>query len=290
MATLQHRPAVFDHVASDDDAHHRRHPPPAIPPSPTLSNPDLILPENDGERESQTPSPPFNLPSLSHLQAFYGTGGTGPVQGGYASGFAKNQNLSDQSMMAPIGVAYSLTSGGGNRAPKKNLFPRHAHSAHRLSDIGEEEGPLPPPRRSSSRLGRFPVNAPPMGQDWRGLTNSPASRNQTVGENGSHNNDSKDASSRSSSSNSTVSGNGDASQKQQQQSEAQKEETTSSGKGNMLHMGVNDNPNHNTHERGPANPVSGSGDELSSAILSNEAERILDNAKKRLTVCINPNS
>ena len=58
----------------------------------------------------------------------------------------------------------------------------------------------------------------------------------------------------------------------------------------MLHMGVNDNPNHNTHERGPANPVSGSGDELSSAILSNEAERILDNAKKRLTVCINPNS
>lgn len=284
MATLQHRPAVFDHVSSDDDTQHSQRPPPAIPPSPTLSNPDLILPENDGERESQTPSPPFNLPSLSHLQAFYGNGGTVSMQGGYASGYTngsdgKDHNKPDNPTMAPIGVAYSLTNSS-NRAPKKNLFPRHAHSAHRLSDIGEEEGPLTPPRRSSSRLGRFPVNAPPAGQDRRGPTSSPALRNQTAGENGNHNIDSKGASSRSSSSNSTISGNGEPSQ---QQSENQKGNMLS-GKGNMLHMGVNDNPNNNASERGR------SGDELSSAILSNEAERILDNAKKRLTVCISLNS
>jgi hypothetical protein len=32
----------------------------------------------------------------------------------------------------------------------------------------------------------------------------------------------------------------------------------------------------------------GPGEEFSSAILSSEAERILENAKKRLTVCGNP--
>ena len=40
-------------------------------------------------------------------------------------------------------------------------------------------------------------------------------------------------------------------------------------------MGVNDVPVNNAGGR----------DEVASAVLSNEAERILDNAKKRLTVC-----
>lgn len=62
------------------------------------------------------------------------------------------------------------------------------------------------------------------------------------------------------------------------------------GKVHSLHMGVNDMNNHNANGRGgtPLAPVAeggGPGEESSSVILSSEAERILDNAKKRLTVC-----
>lgn len=61
------------------------------------------------------------------------------------------------------------------------------------------------------------------------------------------------------------------------------------GKVHSLHMGVNDMNNHNVNGRGgtPLAPVAegdGPGEEFSSVILSSEAERILDNAKKRLTV------
>lgn len=57
-----------------------------------------------------------------------------------------------------------------------------------------------------------------------------------------------------------------------------------------LHMGVNDMINQNANGRGgtPLAPVAeggAPGEDFSSVILSSEAERILDNAKKRLTVC-----
>lgn len=241
----------------------------------------MILPD-EGERQSQTPSPPFNLPSLSHLQAFY-SGGAMPAQGGYASGYPPDsrgkkmtENTADaSSTTGPIGVAYSLSNSNGgsgsnsnntsraSSTSKKHLLPRHNTSIHRLSDIGEEEGPSPPPKQSSSQLGRFPVNAPPAGQDWRELA---ASQARAV-ENGASSHD-KDSGS-SSSSNSTLSGNGESQQQQQQQ------EPEVQRKSNTLNMGVNDVPGNNAGGR----------DEVASAILSNEAERILENAKKRLTVC-----
>lgn len=284
-------------AALEDDGQHRQHPP-AIPPSPTLSNPDMILPLNEGERESQTPSPPFNLPSLSHLQAFYGSGGANAsslLPPDYTAEHYNNNNTnyynynntnhSNYYMAtggAPIGVAYSLANSN-SRAPPKKAFNKR-HSAHRLSDIGEEEGPMPPPRSSSRTMGRFPVNAPAAGQDWRELASSSRAM-----ENG-NNNRVSDASggsgsgtgTRSSSSSSTASGKTEVpvqQSQQQQQPQQQGEEGTSeqkgtvaSGKGHGLHVGVND-----MVRQGP-------GDELSSVILSSEAERILDNAKKRLTV------
>lgn len=246
-----------------DDGQHQ--PPPAIPPSPTLTNPDMILPENEGERESQTPSPPFNLPSLSHLQAFYGYTNNNTLN-------LNNDNDNDNHMAggaSSIGVAYSLANTANTRTSKKN-FSRH--TGHRLSDIGEEDGPGPlPPPRSSSRTGRFPVSASSTGQDWRGMAGSPAMRGRTGEESGN---------------NSTV--NGTSQQSQQREGSDQK---AVPGKVHSLHMGVNDMINHNADSRGvtPLAPVaegSGPGDEFSSAILSSEAERILDNAKKRLTVCI----
>ena len=289
MATLQQRPAAAAIFDQDDDSQY--HHVSSVPPSPTLSNPDMILPD-EGERQSQTPSPPFNLPSLSHLQAFYSGGAVPPAQGEYASGggYPANsrgkkmtENAADaSSMTGPIGVAYSLSnsSSSGNTgstsraSSSKNLLPRHNTSVHRLSDIGEEEGPSPPPKRASSQLGRFPVNAPPAGQDWRALA---ASQARTV-ENGVSGQN-KDPGSRSSSSNSTLSGNanGDSSQQQQTQQTPQKQQEpeVQGMKRNTLNMGVNDVPVNNAGGR----------DEVASAVLSNEAERILDNAKKRLTVC-----
>lgn len=140
---------------------------------------------------------------------------------------------------------------------------------------------MPPPRPSSRTMGRFPVNAPAAGQDWRELASSSRAM-----ENGNNNRVSdasggsgSGAGTRSSSSSSTASGKTEVpaqqSQQQQQQGEEESSEqkgTVASGKGHGLHVGVND-----MVRQGP-------GDELSSVILSSEAERILDNAKKRLTV------
>ncbi|PGH14172.1 hypothetical protein AJ80_06041 [Polytolypa hystricis UAMH7299] len=111
-------------------------------PSPTLTNPDLILPY-EGERESSTPSPPFRplqLPSPTHISylsnnALDNGGGVGHAV------VVTNMNPAD------IGVAVSLSlpekgklvssSSGGLRS---NNWMYGGHEAGPpLSDIGEED-------------------------------------------------------------------------------------------------------------------------------------------------------
>lgn len=195
------------------------------------------------------------------------------------TGNNNNNQMAGGGPPMPIGVAYSRAPVHPPAPPavKKN-FPRH--TAHRLSDIGEEEGPLPPPRRSSAHFGRFPVNAPVAVQDWKGQAGSPAgggggaaARGRTGEENGS-------GSKEDGASPSTPT---DRSQTPQQQS-FDGPEQKSTVTGNSLHMGVSDMAN----GRGATTlmPVAegAPGDEPSSVVLSSEAERILDNAKKRLNL------
>ncbi|KKK20880.1 hypothetical protein AOCH_006913 [Aspergillus ochraceoroseus] len=221
--------------STEDSRHHQQLPPP-IPPSPTLSNPDMILPFDENERENATPSPPFNLPSLSHLQYFYGS------RTDYA-----NEPTSDPTR--------SGMSGGAPR-PQKKPFPRRAwmHEGHdaasrRLSDIGEEDTTSP------SRPGR-------MTPTYGARTPSSSSSSTLSGASETSSGD-------------RTKGNQDGyavSQDNPQLTESPAMELPANG-------GQSSSPNAvTTKEEG------GPGEDLSSAILSSEAERILENAKKRLTL------
>ncbi|OJD18835.1 hypothetical protein AJ78_01168 [Emergomyces pasteurianus Ep9510] len=103
-------------------------------PSPTLTNPDMILPY-DIERESSTPSPPFRplqLPSPEHP--------------GYRRSSAQMDN-GLQVSSAGIGVALSPTTSASHNYQQRNPPPRNnwVFAGHEirppLSDIGEEDSP-----------------------------------------------------------------------------------------------------------------------------------------------------
>ncbi|KAK1150188.1 hypothetical protein N8T08_000090 [Aspergillus melleus] len=247
-------------TTSAEDA---RHPPP-IPPSPTLSNPDMILPFDGNERESSTPSPPFNLPSLSHLQSFYGPRTS-------SSDFSGDSTRNGT--YAPV------------YRPQKIGFPRHTwlHEGHeasrRLSDIGEEETSSP-----ASYMGGFSKNAHVVARN--GLASSPVP--YRVAED----TENKDAGAWSSSSSSTISATSETSSegtKGRAQGQSVLPQEVDSMNNDQLRQairaietGTNGDPSRlsivsTTEEGSPA-------DELSSVILSSEAERILENAKKRLTL------
>lgn len=206
-------------------------------PSLTLTDPDMILPY-EGERESQTPSPP-RIAYLSHLNS--------------------RQPDHNASMSAP--------------RQKKN-FSRHAWThddvsvSRRLSDIGEE---LSPDR--SEGFGD---------SDEHELASSPL-----LHERDDQNKDNAAWSS----SNSTISAGSRRASASRDVSEA--------------HNGRDESPVHPEVARAQATAVVGTGassvpassavasaaaegkgpgEEFSSAILSSEAERILENAKKRLNV------
>ncbi|KLJ08633.1 hypothetical protein EMPG_15922 [Blastomyces silverae] len=106
---------------------------PASFPSPTLTNPDMILPY-DIERESSTPSPPFRplqLPSPEHS--------------GYRRTSVQDNGMRVSS--AGIGVAISATNGAPHNYQQRNPPPRNnwMFAGHEvrppLSDIGEEDSP-----------------------------------------------------------------------------------------------------------------------------------------------------
>ncbi|PYI25991.1 hypothetical protein BP00DRAFT_420055 [Aspergillus indologenus CBS 114.80] len=243
-----------------EDAGHpsRQHLPP-IPPSPTLSNPDMILPFDSNERESSTPSPPFNLPSLSNLQAFY------------ARRPALDDNTDQTQGIAQPGVALSY----GNR-PQSKLYPRHTwlqegYDARRLSDIGEED--------SSSSYAHFPgfSGASRIVSQTGRAGGSPVSQRET-GEL-----ETRETGTWSGSSSSTASAASDSSW------DGTKGHQDGRGAKDYQHQLEDSgtdavNGNDKTPSIVPSTQEDGSGVELSSAVLSTEAERILENAKKRLTL------
>ncbi|KAL4893955.1 hypothetical protein BDV59DRAFT_19260 [Aspergillus ambiguus] len=244
------------HTASTmDDS---RPPPPPIPPSPTLSNPDMILPFDQTERESSTPSPPFNLPSLSHLQSFYENR---PVPNDYGVDVTR----------------HNAQMAGGWR---QKTYPRHTwlHEGHdasrRLSDIGEEDTSSPTYLGGFARNLHAPHTAPVVKPRVLPVADPVEMR---------------EAAEWSSSSSSTVSGASESPMDGQSNPEytpvAEDQYTENfplKETVRALQQGVNGDPARlstmsTTEEGGP-------GDELSSVILSSEAERILENAKKRLTL------
>lgn len=235
-------------------------PPPPIPPSPTLSNPDMILPFDNNERENSTPSPPFNLPSLSHLQSFYEN------RTNYPSG---QNNLDPTRIGAP--------------RPQKKAFPRHTwmHEGHdaasrRLSDIGEEDSASP------YRHGFITRNPQGMTRQSRVL-DSPVSFREA------ENPDVTETRAHSSSSSSTISGASETSSW-----DGAKGRTSdyvaaqdSYGSTNDLRAAIDLSSSTQSSANAPsANEDGGPGEDLSAeVILESEAERILENAKRRLSVC-----
>ncbi|KAL2832143.1 hypothetical protein BDW59DRAFT_139780 [Aspergillus cavernicola] len=231
-----------------------QHPPPPIPPSPTLSNPDMILPFDDNERENSTPSPPFNLPSLSNLQSFYETR-TDNYSNGHALSPAQNTN-------AP-------------RAAQKKVYPRHTwtHEGHdaasrRLSDIGEEDYTSP------LRHGGMVRTSQVMSQhgSTRGPPSSPLrTENPDLAETRTH----------SSSSGSTISGASEASSLDGSKGGCTDYVTSQESRGAKGDPGRS---NGAQTANAPATNEEGPGEDMSSVILESEAERILENAKKRLSL------
>ncbi|RHZ46374.1 uncharacterized protein CDV56_100694 [Aspergillus thermomutatus] len=235
---------MLDSASSGRNARHHQHqqPPPIIPPSPTLSNPDMILPFDVGERESSTPSPPFNLPSLSHLQAFYENKPLPSLPG------------TDSSHGAPYPPSIR---------PQKKNFPRHTwlqdsrDASRRLSDIGEEDaGSSPHKGGGSGNLGLASRGSAPK------LASSPVLYEQGEKE-------TRDHKAWSSSSGSTVGAVSELSLREVTKND-------SDGSGALTSEEVQ-GVTSVAEEKGPD-------DEFSSAILESEAERILENAKKKLTL------
>ncbi|GIC92054.1 uncharacterized protein Aud_008511 [Aspergillus udagawae] len=236
---------MLDSASSGRNARQHRHQrsPPIIPPSPTLSNPDMILPFDEGERESSTPSPPFNLPSFSHLQAFYENKPLPSLPG------------TDNSHGAPYGPSVR---------PQKN-FPRHARlqesrdASRRLSDIGEEDtGAWPRKGEGSGNLSLASHGSAPR------LASSPVLYGRGEKE-------TRDQKTWSSSSGSTISA--------VSVSEPPLQEMTKNNADGSGALDSEEVPGVMSvaKQKGPD-------DEFSSAILESEAERILENAKKKLTL------
>lgn len=253
----------------EDDPGHQQHLLPQIPPSPTLTDPDMILPFEGSERESSTPSPPFSLPSVSQLQTAYG--------------------MRPQSDDPNLATSLSGNNNNSNNRTQKANFSRRtwAHDGNdltnrRLSAIGEEE---------AASSGVFPVHlSVPAEEGEMGIPDSPLLP-EKPGANGA-----RDAAGWSSSS-STVSGASEADGSLKQNGHAASREGEELDFSGENHTSLDHNAPSTGEVSASASPsmvgtsmvpvAEGStGDEFSSAILGSEAERILDNAKKRLTVCI----
>lgn len=213
----------------------------------------MILPYDGNERESRTPSPPSQLVYLTNLNARY--------------------NSADPSA--------GSSAAPGNR-PKKN-FSRNAwtheevNASRRLSDIGEELSP--------ARVGGFDEGRDAGGR--RRSAGSAAPRGQ-VGAPSTQTRDHQENNAAGSSSSSTVSVESarDLSSKGVSSPQSASgvspnlaEAAEESHGGDEVKAGLPDSSVIVSAAKGK-----GPGEDFSSAILSSEAERILENAKKRLTV------
>lgn len=206
-------------------------------PSLTLTDPDMILPF-DGERQSQTPSPP-QLAYLSNL----------------------NSRPHDNAPAIP--------------RQKKN-FSRHAWThddvnvSRRLSDIGEE---LSPARSESfdDASGHADQQAQTQTQtqekDDRSKDNAYSSSSSTVSAGSRRASASKEA---------PEHNEADVSSVHPEVARAQANAVVGAGPATLPASSA---------VASAAAEGKGPGEEFTSAILSSEAERILENAKKRLNVC-----
>lgn len=211
-------------------------------PSLTLTDPDMILPYDGGERESSTPSPPSQLVYLTNLNARY--------------------NAADH-------------HAGSSASGSKKNFSRHAwnheeKNGRRLSDIGEELSPARTDEfddESGARPGDDHASSPVLPDQ------SPAPEAK---ENAVWSSSSSIVSTGSARASKEVS----SPQVEHDASPAQADDTKKSEDQIEVNMGFPD-----PHAIATAAAKGkGPGEEFSSAILSSEAERILENAKKRLTV------
>ncbi|KAL1853066.1 hypothetical protein Plec18167_005724 [Paecilomyces lecythidis] len=231
----------------------------SVPPSPTLTNPDMILPWDDNERQQSTPSPPFNLPSLESLANMHSSYG-----GQYFQQEANQDAGADNSQ---IGVAISVPA-----RPEKRVFPRNmwlyeGHEPGRpLSEIGEEDDASPPPSRG--REGPY-LTVPQS-------TSSSRSSSATARDERSE--------SRSSGSSSTISAGSHAQQWNRRVPSVQNLQSSETN-GSGTHRVQQEN-REGAHYAGTGLKADeeGSNEDASSAILTNEAERILENAKRRLSL------
>jgi hypothetical protein len=234
----------------------------------------MILPLDDDERESSTPSPPFGLPPRSDMQVLHG-------DRSFPEDSQTNFNGSNNmdTLNVSVGVAVSIPG----RPPRgKWGYESYAHGRP-LSDIGEEDSQLSPP---GSR-----------GSDQIAVKNGDFASSPTVHPRHGYREEYDSCTSRSSSTISARSGQG------------RLKTTTDSQNGDEAHFDPDDaedrviqeylgervetsNGNGVGSVRSESSTPSIEGDEGSfdegdgsSTILSTEAERILENAKKRLTVC-----
>jgi hypothetical protein len=240
----------------------------------------MILPFDENERENSTPSPPFNLPSLSNLQSFYET----RTNTNYSNGYSLDPTRS-----------HNNDSGAAPRAQQqKKGYPRHTwtHEGHdaasrRLSDIGEEDynsSSSSPFRNRGGGAGKRPTRVMIPQRDSGSVQASPVSVREAAAV------DEPETRTNSSSSNSTISGTSETSSWDGTKGRAdyvasQESHGTRSDRRAAAPVWPN-GAQASSANAPPANEEKGGPDEdLSSAILSSEAERILENAKKRLSVC-----
>lgn len=203
-------------------------------PSLTLPDPDMILPF-DGERESQTPSPP-QIAYLSHI----------------------NSRQYDNAPALP--------------RQKKN-FSRHAWThddvnvSRRLSDIGEELSP--------ARSENFDTDSGGYAEQEQGQDQDAGNK-----ENAAY-----------SSSSSTISAGSGRTSASKEVEQSERDITPVDEIARAQATAVVGSAGHSSLPASSAVASAaaegkGPGEEFSSAILSSEAERILENAKKRLNVCV----
>lgn len=266
------------------------------PPSPTLTNPDMILPY-EPEPQSSTPSPPFRslkLPSPDRSA----------LQGHSAS---RTANYARVAVSADVGVAVSLSDHmKNNSGPPQKSWVYAGHEVQPpLSDIGEEDSST---QSLWSEKDDNDDNINNNNNDYDNgnyMTNAtPADRTRQWGVSGGDSEADCDATDTcSSSSSSTVGARSDVGEQRyssnsrnnnNNQVSANSPEVGREDSSGDVHGSVDPSHHLNTSEIerrermmaiAEEDEEGGNDGEMSSAMLGKEAERILENAKMRLTVC-----
>ncbi|KAJ5489282.1 hypothetical protein N7539_004172 [Penicillium diatomitis] len=232
-------------------------------PSLTLASPDMILPFDGSERESQTPSPPSQLVYLSHLNAPYNSANLNASTAGRTKKNYSRHNWTYDEMAA----------------------------SRRLSDIGEElsparsdrfdDGALPPEVQQQQQQ----QSLPPTPVSPLGSKNPPRLKQLAEAERQYLNSLRRRGSSGSTASARSVRSPREAHSTQNvpEVSPNPSAEETGISKGTVA-QGPNGTSLLENDVAAPTAKDKGPGEDLSSMILSSEAERILENAKKRLTL------